>query len=326
VLRPRSPAAFVFCLLTSSVAWGQGKESDAAFAEGKALMDQGHIPEACARFEASLRLAERGGTLLNLAVCREREGRFATALALFRRARERAALDHRDDRASLAEERLRALEQTVSSLRVHLAPGADSSMLAVLLDGAPLPRDHWDVAELVDPGVHTVVATAPGRTRFEATVRVGEGGVRAAEIEIPSVAAVVQAPPVEAPTRPPLVLSPPVVEPPAPAPPPPSWRAPTGWVSLGLGIASVAVGAGFGIRTIEDANQSNSACPHGMCTTSAAYDQDLDARTYAHVADVTIPLGLVLAAAGTYLVLTRHSSSHPQVGVSPGVTSLGGSF
>ncbi len=64
------------------------------FKEAKALLNSGRIPEACRKLEESERLDPSGGTLLNLAVCHEREGgprrpgsSFATRASLPSRAR-----------------------------------------------------------------------------------------------------------------------------------------------------------------------------------------------------------------------------------------------
>src|SRR4051812_28700343 len=40
-------------------------EADALFEEGRRLMTEGHLPEACAKLEKSFQLAPRLGTMLN---------------------------------------------------------------------------------------------------------------------------------------------------------------------------------------------------------------------------------------------------------------------
>src|SRR6185437_420987 len=106
-------AAVALTLLAASSAPAQTTPSDIAFFEGKALMEQGRTAEACEKFTASLALERRGGVLLNLAVCREKQGRYATALTLFHEARERASKDGRPDRVALAEEHIATVEKRV---------------------------------------------------------------------------------------------------------------------------------------------------------------------------------------------------------------------
>src|SRR5580765_1857550 len=55
----------------------------ALFREGKALMDKGDFAPACAKLEESQRLDPGGGTILNLALCHEKEGRFARSWSEF---------------------------------------------------------------------------------------------------------------------------------------------------------------------------------------------------------------------------------------------------
>lgn len=89
--------------------------SDKLFYEGTELMAKGDVDEACRKLEQSLVLLRRGGTLLNLALCREAQGQRAVALTLFEDAREMAARDGRTDRREVA-------EQHIAALRAKLAP------------------------------------------------------------------------------------------------------------------------------------------------------------------------------------------------------------
>src|SRR5262249_16693409 len=70
----------------ASPARAQSPEADVLFREGKKLLKDGQIAEACEKLDASERLQSTVGTLLNLADCRERNHQLATAWATFRKA------------------------------------------------------------------------------------------------------------------------------------------------------------------------------------------------------------------------------------------------
>jgi hypothetical protein len=246
-------------------------------------MERGRVAEACQKFAESLALARRGGTLLNLAVCREKEGRYTAALPLLREARERALKDGRADRAALAEDHLEGVERRLSWLTVRLAPGAAVPGLVVRRDGEELPGESLGAREAVDPGPHTVTAAAPGRARFEATVTVGTAG-DAQVVEIPGEAPALE--PRGGGTSTAAAL-----------------RRPVGWTITALGLTTLVVGSAFGVEAIRDVRESAPSCPMNVCTTVAAYQQNQQAHRAARIADIAIPTGLPVGAAGLYLLL-----------------------
>jgi hypothetical protein len=74
---------------------------------------------------------------------------------------------------------------------------------------------------------------------------------------------------------------------------------------LGAGAVVAVTGAVFGVKAIVDVRDSDPSCPHDACTTAAAFRQNQDARTSAHLADIALPTGLAVAGAGLYLLLGR---------------------
>ena len=286
-------------------ALAQTTPSDEAFLQGKALMEQGRTGEACGKFAESLALERRGGTLLNLGVCREKEGRYATALRLLHEARVRALKDDRADRVALAEERLRSVEGKVSWLTVRVAKGAEAPDLTVQCDGEDLPRESWGTLRAVDPGPHTVGASAAGRPRFEVTVPVGPAG-DAQVVEIPAPTPALAPEPEASPQA-----APPPREAPASLAAEPAWIRPVGGVIAGLGVALLVTGAVFGAEAIHDVQQSDPLCPDDACATPAAFKENGDAHTAARIADVTLPTGLLVTGAGLYLLLRRPARPAP---------------
>src|SRR6266850_4767204 len=72
----------------------QSPEAETLFREGKRLLKEGKVSEACDKLAASERLESSTGALLNLGDCREKNGQLATAWAAFVKAATSAKLAH----------------------------------------------------------------------------------------------------------------------------------------------------------------------------------------------------------------------------------------
>src|SRR5436305_1114019 len=112
-------------MLTAHTAAAQPKAAgdgnvaaESLFREGKRLMKDHQIAAACEKFEASERLDESVGTLLNLADCREKAGQLATAWADFLKAASVARASGDGSRESEAKVRAKALEPRLSYLTI----------------------------------------------------------------------------------------------------------------------------------------------------------------------------------------------------------------
>ena len=91
--------------------------AQALFNQGRKLMLEEKWAEACPKLQESQRLNPAGGTLLHLALCREREGRIATAWAIYVDALSQAKRDGRKDRSKIAQERIDALAPKLPRLK-----------------------------------------------------------------------------------------------------------------------------------------------------------------------------------------------------------------
>ncbi len=80
VVLPHVAAASTF---VPALAHAQAAIAEQLFRDGRELLDAGKTDEACEKFAASQRLAPAIGTQLNLATCREKQGKTATAWSLF---------------------------------------------------------------------------------------------------------------------------------------------------------------------------------------------------------------------------------------------------
>ncbi len=112
--------------------------AEALFREGQALLKAGKVHEACEKLSASLQIEPAVGTMLNLAVCHEQEGKLASAWAELAEAASRAAQAGQKDRESFARARIKTLEPRL--LRAVLDVSAPAKGQELRLDGRGLPR------------------------------------------------------------------------------------------------------------------------------------------------------------------------------------------
>src|SRR5579862_9018298 len=151
----------------------QKAAAQALFEQGRALVEQGRFADACPKLAESERLDPGIGTMLWLADCYENASRTASAWASFKEAAAAAAMKH-DERERVARERAAQLEPKLARLIIAVGPSA-GERIEVRRDGVTLGSAEWGVPIPVDPGPHSVTASAPGRLRWSATVELANG-------------------------------------------------------------------------------------------------------------------------------------------------------
>jgi hypothetical protein len=279
------------------------------FDEGKKLMGEDKYAEACPKLAESQRLDPGLGTLLNLAVCHQKEGKTATAWADFNDAAVQAKKDGRPDREAFAREQIAALDPKLSRLTVTVVPATSSlAGIEVTLDGAKIGKGAWGSSVPVDPGKHTIQASAPGKTAWSGSVDVGPDGDKKA-IEIPALADS-------------AVVTTTTPEAPAADTSSGSSRKTIGLVVAGVGVVSLGVGAVFGLRASSKWSERNENCPAGQCNEKAV-EAFNDTKSAATIANITIAVGVVAVAAGAVVFLTAPSSSEKKTSIKVAPT-LGG--
>ena len=140
------------------------------FKLGKDYMDKGQLEEACKAFAGSQESDPSVGALLNLALCHEKKGRTATAWAVYNEAASFAEQTGQPDRATGARDLASKLEKQLSKLTVKVPDRHDR--MVVRVDAQELPPVSYDVSVPIDPGEHTVDASAPGFQMWSASVTV----------------------------------------------------------------------------------------------------------------------------------------------------------
>ena len=147
----------------------QAQTADSEFSRGLIALRSGQLPQAARAFEASLRLAPRPETLLNLGVVRTRMGQLQAAIGAFDRYLQTAdpARDAANMRAVRAEiSRIRA---TNTTLVLRLKPPE----AIVRVDGQPQAARAGEI--LMTPGQHDLHISAPGHRTYEKRVSMPAG-------------------------------------------------------------------------------------------------------------------------------------------------------
>lgn len=159
------------------------RQAQALFEQGRVLLEAQRYAEACPAFAESQRLDPGGGTLLNLALCHEKQGRLATAYTEYQDALSAARADKRPERERLALLHLEALEGKVARVRFEIASGAEGAPITIELDGTKVPELAWSTPTPIDPGVHRIVVSAPGHRSWQSQLDVGaDGGERVVSV------------------------------------------------------------------------------------------------------------------------------------------------
>ena len=278
------------------------------FSQGREAMREGRYAEGCKKLTESQRLDPAAGTLLNLAVCHELEGKPATAWAEYSELVALARKEGQPERERIAVERMNELSSKLSYVTLAMPSAPTVPGLSVMLDGVPLGLTVLDSAIPIDPGSHVVEARAPGRQTlrrtFEIPARVGRYVV--------SLAAPALAPP------------------PLPPQAPSSERKHDTTVktvrALGIGgLALGAVAAGFGTYFALSANadweERDEHCAHG-CDEQAVRAWQSATKNAAR-ADASFAFALVSGAAGVFLFVVPLDGGAAEVRVSglPGAVS-----
>lgn len=293
--------------------------AQALFDQARKLMTQERWAEACPKLEESQKLDPAGGTLLHLALCREREGRVATAWAHYQDALSQAKRDGRKDRAKIAQERIDVLGPRLPKMRVRVAP-ANRALPGFRLtrDDVPVGEAQWGESVPVDPGARVLRAQAEGRKAWTAKIEIATGP-NEVTVDVPEL---------EIDTR-------------AGEPPPPKeekkvsledatrgdGQRTLGLVVGGVGVVGLAVGGVFGLVSMSKNDEADGECkpPDRKLCTQKGIDAGESATQYGNLSTIAFIAGGALLAGGAVLWFTAPESG-TSVGVVPSAGPRGASL
>jgi hypothetical protein len=262
--------------------------ADQLFAEGKALFES-NLLEACKKFDESLRENPAAiGTLLNVALCDEKLGKVATAVARFSEARVRAKEQGLPEHIRAAEEHIAALTPSIPHVTIKLTEALPETK--ILLDDTLLALDATANVP-VDPGDRVIVVSAPARLPYRANIVIGTGEHQ--DVVIPALARSVTIKSSQ------LLL---------------------GQIATLGGAAAAGAGLGIGLyarhlyrqpfddgRCTSDPDKGNRCSPDGQKQTNRAH-------TYGNIGTVVGVAGVLVAGAGAYLWFRSPKSTPPDTG------------
>jgi hypothetical protein len=302
---------------TSREALADSPAAEALFQEGRRLLSEHKTDEACARLAESYAIEALSGTLLNLALCHETQGKIATAWAEYLGTARLARNQGRDDRARAADEKATRLEPQLPKVMViaRSEPG-----LSLFIDERSMGGGAFGAQIPVDPGTHTIKITRDGFRSWTTKIELHTGEQH--DVEVPvfervpepasgngeSVRRTLEEP-TSAPARVNLVSQ------------PNAQRAPTirarTWIAAGAATVAVGITVGFGISSLSSYHSADNSCPtHHNCSTQAISQRNT-AETKAWIADAALGASLVTAGFAAYY---WWQDRHPEQPESPMVS------
>jgi hypothetical protein len=302
--------------------------AETLFEDARHLMADGKAGEACPKFAESQRLDPSPSTLLNLASCYEKTDRPATAWVTYREGASAASAAGRQELVATAQRHADALFPTLARLTLNVVGPVDG--MSVALDGVAVGRAEWTVAVPVDPGEHTVEASAPHFKAWSTKLTVSGGKAATTTVTVPALeAAPPEALPAAGPTSATQAASSPggspagagTQPPPSDAPPStPSTAGSTlraaGLVLGGVGVVGLGVAGAFAIGAKSAYNSSLAECRTGAPNecSQAGVNQRNSALDSGNVATVAVVVGATALAAGVVLWLVAPSKHTAQTG------------
>ena len=286
-------ATMLFVLARPALA--QSVEAEALFRDGKALLAQGKLGEACAKFDASDRIEPSVGTELNAADCHEKNNKLATAWAGFLKAAANAAKAGNDKlRETEARRRAGLLEPKLSYLTISVPESSRVNGLTIKRNGQDIDQALWNSGVPVDAGDYEISGQAPGHEAWSTKVTLAISEKKSVEVpKFKEITALVTPPPDQKPQP----LEKPETEEKPETPETPSTFTPMRKAAIaaaGVGVVGFGATIVFGLKSNSKQSQAEDLCPGAPgCSDPTAISLNNDARSAAKKANISLGVGVV---------------------------------
>lgn len=169
------------------LAWADAAAAEQLFQQGLEAMERRDYDVACEAFAGSNKADPSPGTQINLALCFERQKKWASAWTWYRSAFGLAQQRGQSEREKLAEAAASRLKPQLHYIVISAAdpaPGMtvrrDGAEVTIAIAGKAVPLP-------VDPGEHTIEVSAPGKLPWTKVITVADDA-ETDRIEVPSLA------------------------------------------------------------------------------------------------------------------------------------------
>jgi hypothetical protein len=298
--------------------------AEALFRDGRRLMKEHEVAEACEKFEASERIDDSVGTLLNLADCREKNGQLATAWATFLKAASTARTKH-DDHETTAKAHAAALEPRLSYLTISVPESSKVDGLVIKRDDAEIDPALWNTGVPVDAGRYKISGEAPGHEAWSTVIDIREERQHAS-VEVPRFKPLRELSKVVVPAVKPAAAAAALPEIELSEEPAPRFTTlrKVSIASAVLGAGGIGAGVYFGLTAKNLAKQSDAICPGRVCGDAHALALNRSAQRDALASEVLFGVGgaavagavvMWIAGAPTHATLVPTANDH-EAGVS----------
>jgi hypothetical protein len=316
-------AALCVSLLARAEADPQAKaKAEALFSQAMELTERGEHRQACERLEEAVRLTEREaiGGILELARCKEKLGRTASAWALYREVAAKAVRSKQIEREREATQAAKQLEPRLHWIELSLAPELEQTPGVAIRQGSiELGSAAWTVPTPVDPGEVVIEARAPGKRSI----------VR--KIQVPSQPGTTQVtlPPFEQAAPPGVATTAPPPRSAIEADPASGWSGTrvAGAIVAGAGVATMAASGVLAMTAKSDWNDAHAAeCDSDNVCTDRGKQRIDAARDKGTLATVVFGAGAAITVTGAVLFLVAPSSSSESASIGFRASQQGGSL
>ncbi len=289
-------------------------QARAKFQQGIELEHAGNWAGALSVFREVGQVRMTPQVRYHIATCEEKLGKLVVALGGYELALNDAE-GMQPEFIAEVEAAIQQLKARIPKLVIERGEGADAA--SIELDGVTLGNSSIGVETAVDPGPHTISATAPGRARFTQTVTISETEVTTLSVALEPLVT-------DAPPPPPGVAPAPVPEEPQ------SKYGITPYVLGGVGAAGLITSGIFFYLNHSTVSDLESRCPDHDCTKldstawSSAQDDYDAAKTQETVAWVAGGVGVAALGAGVALyLLDQKPTQEAEVAQKRGVRVIG---